>query len=327
MGDETRTGAAIDGRWDYADGYAWMERVVSMPPVIITAAVNGGVQGSESHPRLPETAEQIAAAAYEAYCAGAAVVHVHPRNPKNFAECATDPEAFREVNSLVRDKCRDIIINNSTGISHIATMEDRLRVLESRPEMASLNAGPDMSRFTLSARLSPLPYPRESEEKDICIPFTYGFIEKLAAKMKALNIKPEIELYHSGHYWVSRSLSEQKILEPPPYFQFVMGYQTSAFPTPRNLLNLVDELPSDSVFSVIGIGKFQWPMVTMGLVLGGNVRVGLEDNLYLKRGQKLEGNGEAVEKVVRIAKELNRDIATPAEARAILGISAVPTRY
>jgi 3-keto-5-aminohexanoate cleavage enzyme len=106
-----------------------------------------------------------------------------------------------------------------------------------------------------------------------------------------------------------------------------MGVQTGMYPTPWNVLNMLQELPGDSLFTVAAIGKFQWPLVTMGIILGGNVRVGLEDNLYERRGRKLEGNGEAVEKVVRLAAEFGREIATPAQAREMLGLSATPSSY
>lgn len=313
--------------WDHSDSYAWMSRVTAMEPVVVTAAVNGGVQGRESHPGLPETPAEIAAAAFDAYNAGASVVHIHPRDPQNLGQCASDPEACREVNALVRERCPDMVINNTTGGDNNTSMEARFAVLRALPEVASINTGPDMSRFTVPARSADIPHPREELNVDTCVPFTYGFIESLALQMKELGIKPEMEFYHSGNYWVSRSLIEKKLIEPPYYFQYVMGYQTSAFPTPRNLMNLVDELPADSIFSVVGIGRFQWPMVTMALILGGNVRVGLEDNLYLRRGQKLVSSAEAVEKVVRIATELGRQVATPSEARRILGLPAQPSQY
>jgi 3-keto-5-aminohexanoate cleavage enzyme len=193
--------------------------------------------------------------------------------------------------------------------------------------MATLNLGPDMERFELAARKPPLPHPREALVVDMCMPFTYGFIDRLAGVMLEKGIKPELEIYQPGQYWVSRGLAERGLIKPPYSHQFVMGVQTAAYPTPWNILNMLQELPPDSVFTVAGVGKFQWPLVTMGIVLGGNVRVGLEDNLYERRGRKLKGNGEAVEKVVRLAAEFGRDIATPAQAREMLGLSATPSSY
>jgi 3-keto-5-aminohexanoate cleavage enzyme len=200
------------------------------------------------------------------------------------------------------------------------TMEARYRCLGAAPELASLNMGPDMSRFRLPARPSPLPHPHDELIFDDCIPFTYGIIEKLAAEMKEAGVKPEMEMYHSGQFWVSQSLIAAGLSTPPHLFQFVMAYQTSAFPTPANLVHLVNELPPESVFFVCGIGPFQLPMTTMSILMGGHVRVGLEDNLYYARGRKLAGNGEAVERVVRIARELNREVADPSQARELLGL-------
>ena len=145
--------------------------------------------------------------------------------------------------------------------------------------------------------------------------------------MLAKGIKPELEIYQTGQYWVSRGLAKRGLITPPYAHQFVMGVQTGIYPTPWNVLNMLQELPRDSLFTVAATGKFQWPLVTMGIILGGNVRVGLEDNLYERRGRKLEGNGEAVEKVVRLAGEFGREIATPAQAREMLGLSATPSSY
>lgn len=313
--------------WDRSDSYAWMEHTPIREPLIITCALNGGIQGKESHPSLPERPEEIAEEAYAAYRAGASIVHIHGRDPGNWGDCTNDPAVYRDINARVRERCPDIIINNTTGGGPTTTMEARIACLDALPEMASLNMGPDMSRFPLAERLPPLESPRPAMEVDICLPFTYGFIEKLAGAMQDRGIKAEMEIYQPGQYWVSQDLIDRGLLTSPFVFQFVMGAQTSIFPTPRNLLHMVSELPRRSVFSVIGIGKFQWPMAAMAILLGGNVRIGLEDNLYLKRGQKLTGNAEAVEKVVRLANELNREVATPSQARGIYGLAATPSSY
>lgn len=316
-----------DHIWDYADSYKWMERANKLPPLIITAAVNGGIQGKESHPALPEQPEDIATQAQEAYSAGASVVHIHGRDRGNFTNCTEDPAVYREINGLVRDKCPDMIINNTTGGGPTSTMEGRIACLDAMPEMASLNLGPDMERFELAARKPPLEHPREAVVVDMCMAFTYGFIDRIAGVMLAKGIKPEMEVYQPGQYWVTRGLISQGLVRPPYAHQFVMGVQTSIFPTPENVLAMMRELPADSMFTVAATGKFQWPLITLSVMMGGNVRVGLEDNLYLVRGRKLQGNGEAVEKAVRIARELGREIATPAQAREMLGLSPTPSSY
>lgn len=313
--------------WDYGDNHAWMRRAPIQDPLIITCALNGGIQGKESHPALPEHPEEIAAQAYAAYNAGASIVHIHGRDPSSWGDCTNDPAVYREINALVRERCPDIIINNTTGGGPTTTDEARIACLDAMPEMASINMGPDMSRFQIAERPPTMDCPRPAMEVDICLPFTYGFIEKLAGAMQERGIRPEMEIYQPGQYWVSQDLIDKGLVATPYVFQFVMGSQTGIYPTPRNLLHMVSELPRDAVFSVIGIGKFQWSMAAMGVLLGGNVRVGLEDNLYLMRGQKLTDNAEAVAKVVRLASELNRPVATPTQAREIYGLSPVPSSY
>ena len=199
-------------------------------------------------------------------------------------------------------------------------------MLDGKPELASLNLGPDMSRFRIKERSAEFLHPHPDQEFDICAPYTYGILEQLAAEMLDRGIKPEMELYHPGQYWVSRDLIEHGLIQPPFIHQFVMGYQTSSFPTPANVCSLIEELPEGSIYFVAGIGHFQLPLTTLAILMGGHVRVGLEDNIYYRRGQKLKSNAEAVERTVRIARELNREVASPAEARELLGIGK-PSSY
>lgn len=314
--------------WRYSDSYAYMTRVrEGLGPLIISCAVNGGVQGSESNPALPEKPEEIACQAQEAYDAGASSVHVHIRDPADWTNTTMSVEVATEVNGLIRERCPDIIVNNTTGGGPTTTMDDRYEALEARPELASLNLGPDMSRFRVPPRPAPLEHPHDGAVHDECIPFTYGIIEKLARLMRERDIKPEMETYQPGQYWVSRFLIDAGLLEHPYLHQFVMGYQTSSYPTPENLCALVRELPEGSVFFTCGIGVFQLPMTTMSMLMGGHVRVGLEDNVYYSRGRKLRGNGEAVERAARMASELNRDVATPAQTREMLGLAPTPREF
>lgn len=313
--------------WDFKNSYLWMEKSHKLPPLIITCAVNGGIQGKEVNPAIPETPKEIADSAYDAYNAGASIVHIHARDRNKQWVNTNDYQDFLLTNIAVRDKCAEVIINNSTGGGYETTMKSRLEVLDAKPELASLNMGPMMEKFILSERGPEFVHPHEEMEIDGVIPFTYGFIEKLAASMLEKGIKPEMEVYQPGHYWSVNYIIKKGLVKPPYYIQFVMGAQTSSYPTPRNILGLIDELPQDAFFSTIGIGKYQWALTTFSIMLGGHVRVGLEDNINLKRGRKLASNAEAVEKIVRIAEELGRPIATPAEARAMLGISAIPSSY
>lgn len=314
-------------RWNHADAFAYLERVGRMPPTIICVACNGGVQGKESNPNLPETPDEIAESVAGAYEAGASMVHVHARQEAHPTRPAVTTERWLEVNRKIREACPEIIINDTTGGGPNMTMDERLRCLDAGPEVASLNLTPDMSRFRIRERPPPLPDPRPETLYDECLPFSYGLIQRFATEMKARNIKPELETYHTGGGWVIRFLIEEGLIEKPYWIQTVMGYQTSSLPTVDNVLNLIREFPEDTVWLTSGIGPHQLPMTTLAVMLGGHVRVGLEDNVYYQRGRKAESNRQLVERAVRIIHELNRDVASPAQAREMLGLSPTPSSY
>jgi 3-keto-5-aminohexanoate cleavage enzyme len=314
--------------FDYTDSYEFMERVrTGMPPLIICVACNGGIQGKEANEVIPETADEIADSVHAAYEAGASMVHIHARDPHNLTQGARDTETWRDVLHKVRQSSPEIIINATTGAGPGMTMAERASSLAAGPEVASLNLAPDMSQFKLKERRPPLPFPRPALEIDECIPFTYGQIRDFAAEMKRYGVKPELELYHPGCAWVVRDLIEHDLLVKPYWIQTVMGYQTSSFPTVENVLQILKEIPKDSLWLCSAIGQFQLPLTTLATLMGGHVRVGLEDNVYYSRGRKAQSNAELVQRAVRIAHELNRPIATPAEARRMLGLSSKPSQY
>lgn len=313
--------------WDYTDTYEWMRHTGRFAPLIVACAVNGGVQGKEAHEAIPETADEVAEAAAGAYRAGATIIHIHGRDPGRLWDCTGDPEVYLDINRKVRAACPEAIVNNTTGGGFNTTQKDRLRQLSALPEMASLNLAPVMDRFRMPPRPAPLPHPHDGFDIDECAPATYGEVEELARRMRELGVKPEIEIYSPGHFWVVKDLMEQGLLEGPQWFQFVLGTQTEIFPSPANLLTMIREMPKGGQFSVVGVGKYQWPLTTLSIILGGNARVGLEDNLNERRGVRLRSNAEAVEKIVRIAREMGRDVATPAQARELLGLPAKPRDY
>lgn len=298
-----------------------------MPPLIICVACNGGIQGKEANEFIPETADEIAESVQAAYEAGASMVHIHARDPRNLTECARDTETWREVLRKVRQSCPEIIINTTTGGGPGMTMAQRASCLAAGPEVASLNLAPDMSQFKLKERRPPLLFPRPALEIDECIPFTYGQIQQFAAEMKQHGVKPELEVYHPGCAWVVRYLIEHDLLEKPYWIQTVMGYQTGSFPTVENIIQLLKEFPGEALWLCSAIGPYQLPLTTFATLMGGHIRVGLEDNVYYSRGRKAKSNAELVERAVRIAHELNREVATPAEARSMLGLRSNPTQY
>ena len=273
-------------------------------PVIVTAALTGGVHGKEATPNLPESPEEIGRAAAAAERAGAAVVHLHARRPNG--ERTFDTERFQAIDDAVRRHADDVIIQHSTG-GTAAPDADRHRPLRTdpAPEMASLDMGP-LNRY---AHLT-------SEN-------TRGLVDSLYDEMHERDIKPELEVFNDGHRNEIRGLLDRRDLADPVYATLIFGPGTLTRPTPRNFLTAIDDLPEGATFNTLGFGRHQLPFATMGVLFGGHVRVGLEDNVYYRRGELAASNAQLVERVVRVANELGRPVATPAEARAILGLRGV----
>lgn len=302
----------IEYLWNYADSYEFMEKIrQGLPPMILVVACNGGVQGKEYNENIPETSDEIADSVYEAWKSGASMVHIHARDKNKIFNTSPTAEDFYEVNKKVREHCPDIIINNTTGGARLLTEEQIIARLDAKPEVASLNITPDMQKYKLKERNTSLLHPRLAVEYNGTWAITYKMVTLLATEMKKRAIKPEIETYHTGGTWVIRDLIEQGLLDKPYWIQTVMGYQTSSFPTVDNVMSLIRELPQGTLWLCSGIGPYQLPMTTLATLLGGHVRVGMEDNIYYRRGEKLKSNAQAVERAVRIAHELNREIATP----------------
>jgi 3-keto-5-aminohexanoate cleavage enzyme len=317
----------LDYLWKYTDADDYLDAVRDgLPPVIICCAVNGGIQGKEYNEAIPETPDEIAAAAQEACEAGASMIHVHARNPDTIWKGATTTETWREVNRKIRERCPKAIINNTTGADFYVDMDDRLSCLDANPEVASLNLSPDMSEFHMKEREPPLQHPRPEEHVDETIPFTFGQIRRFAEAMNERGIKPELETYHTGAAGVVRHLIEEDLIEPPYWIQTVMGYQASSLPTVDNVLQLLRDFPEGTLWLCSGIGRHQLPMTTLATLMGGHVRVGLEDNVYYRKGEKAD-NAQLVERAVRIAHELNREVAMPEEAREMLGLPSEPSTY
>jgi len=269
-------------------------------PVVITAALTGGIQGKEAHPDLPETPAEIGSAAAAAEEAGAAVVHLHAR--RDNGERAFSTERFQAVTDAVRDATDDVIVQHSTGgtAAPDALRAEPLRT-DPAPEMASLDMGP-MNR---GRRLT-------SEN-------TRDTIDGLHTEMRERGIKPELEVFNNGH--LNEAFRILDDLDEPPYLNFIFGPGTLAPPSPANLQRMVDQLPEHAEFNVIGFGPHQLPLTTQSLILGGHVRVGLEDNSYLRKGE-LATNEALVARAARIAEELGRPVATPTEARDVLGVES-----
>ncbi|MFC4437049.1 MULTISPECIES: BKACE family enzyme [Natrialbaceae] len=270
-------------------------------PLIVTAALTGGVHGKEANPNLPETPAEIGRAAAEVEDAGASVVHLHARRPNGERTFAT--ERFQEIDDAVRRHAADVVIQHSTGGTGAPDAERHLPLrTDPPPEMASLDMGP-LNR-----------YDHLTSEN------TRGLVDSLHEEMVDRGIKPELEVFNDGHLNEVHGLLERRDLADPVYATLIFGPGTLTPPRPQNLLNAVDNLPDGALFNTLGFGKHQLPFATMGILFGGHVRVGLEDNVYYRRGELAERNAQLVERIARLAEELGREIATPAQARSILDL-------
>ena len=270
-------------------------------PLIVTVAPTGGVHGKEAHSGLPETPAEIAETAAACEEAGASIVHLHARRENG--ERAFSRERFQELTDAVRAATDDIVIQHSTGGTGVP-IEDRFEPLrtEPAPEMASLDMGPVNRYHHLTSE-----NPR-------------GMVDALFAEMRERGIKPEMEAFNPGHLNEVRAFLKRADVDEPPYVNVLLGGGTLTVPRPRNLLNLVENLPEGAAFNTLATGRHQLPLTTMGMLLGGHVRVGFEDNLHYRKGERAESNAQLVERTCEIATLLDRPVATPVEARDILGI-------
>ncbi|XVH33591.1 3-keto-5-aminohexanoate cleavage protein (plasmid) [Haloferacaceae archaeon DSL9] len=275
------------------------EDYLNRKKLILTVATTGGVHGKDANPNLPEQPEEIAAQVRECEKQGAAIVHVHGRDEHG----ENSARRLQEVNDAIRERCDDIIIQNTTGGQSV--LEERIKGIRTTPypDMASLDMGPF------------------NRDQHIITEHNRHNIELLAKEMREKGIKPELEVFNNGHLNEVYRLIDLGLLEEPYYINIIFGKGTFSIPSPENLLNLVNNLPENAEFNVLATGPHQLPLTTMGAVLGGHVRVGMEDNLYYRRGEPVESNAQLVGRSARIVEELDRELATPDEAREILGMA------
>lgn len=301
-----------------------------MEKLIVTCAITGGAS-PESNPYLPKTPKEQVQATLDAYNAGASVVHIHARNPET-GKGEQKAEWFEQAIVPIREKC-DIIINVTTGGSGRRvdgdwlykeipeeSVKGRITVIPelcknplAKPDLASFNAG------------SPVIDIYNRKTKDWVLKFvmvqSFPDMVNMADTMKAHGVKPELECYDIGMINNAKVLGKLGHIEEPLYFQFVLGVLGQIPATVDNLTHMVRNIPESSPWSVCAVGLDEFPMTTMAIIMGGHVRVGFEDNIFLTKGVPAKSNAELVEKIVRIAKELGREIATPDEARKILNLA------
>ena len=271
----------------------------STDPVIITVAPTGAEVTRQQNPHLPVTPREIADEVARSAGEGASVVHIHAR--LDDGRPTTDPDVLRRIADLIRERC-DVVIGMSTGARVGMSHPERVRVLDAKPEIASLNCGS-------------MNFGGEVFDNDPAL------IEALAKRMQADGILPELETYDLGMLATAGRLLEQGLLDEPPLYNFVMGVRGGVAATPENLLAMLHNRPRPGQWTVTGIGRNQLPLTTIACVMGGHVRVGFEDNIYYRKGELASSNADLVARARRLAEELGRLVATPDQARRILGVT------
>ncbi len=286
-----------------------MKEMRTSERLIITVSPSSNFQGKEANPALPYSPQEIADTVYECWNEGAAIAHIHCRDAQGAP--SNNPEVFREADRLIREKGCDIIIQHSTapGMKPGTTIDDGIRSIETNPEMASLSMGVGVLL-------------RKGETRINCRP--RHWIEDQARTMMERGIKPELEVYNMVMMEDVYALAEKGLLKKPYWMSFIMGMhrinQNAIRFRPQALVYQIEQMPPDSMFSMIGIGLDQLPATTLSILLGGHCRVGFEDNIHYRKGELAKNNAQLVARTVRIAKELGSTPATPDEARQMLGI-------
>jgi 3-keto-5-aminohexanoate cleavage enzyme len=269
-----------------------------MEQLIITAALTGAETTREQQPALPITPQEVAIAAEECCKAGASIVHVHARDSDGNA--TQDKETYRAIIEAVRKRC-DVIVQVSTGGAVGMTPTERLAPVTLAPEMATLSMG--SVNFGGDVFMN---HPADMEE--------------FLRAMQKHGVKPELEIFDTGMITTANRWIKKGLLQGPQHFDFVLGIPGGMAGTPEALMYMLTQLPNGSSWTVAGIGAAQLPLGTLAILLGGHVRVGFEDNVYYRKGELASSNAQLVARMARISAELDRPVATPNEARAILGL-------
>ncbi len=269
--------------------------------IIIIAAITGSRMGRDIAPYIPITPEEITRSAIECWQAGASVAHIHVRDPETGLG-SQNLDLFKRVVEPLREKTDLILSLTTSGIpGRNLPIEERLATLVLKPEMASFDAG--------SINLGGGAFINDP-----------AFLDQAAQMMKKAGVKPEIEIFDLGMMITALRMEKEGKLSAPLHFQFVLGTPWGAPATPKSFFNLYDYLPSTATWGNIGIGRGHMPMAMMALTMGGHIRVGMEDNIYLSKGVLAKTNTELVERMVRLCREYGRNIATPSDARRILNL-------
>ena len=282
-----------------------------MSKIIITAALTGVLTTRQQSPAIPYTPEEIAEEARRSVDAGASIVHIHARQDNGMP--AYDVETYARIDAAVKERCPDVIINYSTGAIGIDRETRIHHVRALKPDMAALNMG--SMNYAIYSRKHKTFY------HDHVFANPFADIQYYLEAMNEAGTRPEMECFDTGHVNNAHPLIDLGILRPPYQFSLIMGVLGGIPASTKNLVHQVDQLPPNSHWQVIGISRHQWPLVAAAVSLGGNARVGLEDNLYLPNGDLAPSNGALVEKAAELARLAGGQVASVAEARQILGLA------
>lgn len=309
----------MDLTWNYTNGREYRRKVAEgMPPLIITCAVSGDYQKSQN-PNIPVTAEEQAQEAANVAAAGASVIHIHGREAHDPTITSSDPQRYYQINAMMRAKAPDILIDNTQTATEMVIGPGELigkafryksAPVEAKPEIMSLNPGPMTFRGKPSSTLVT----------------TFDDTHHAAEVLRERGIKPQVFLYHPGHLDIMDYLIQHNALDKPYFVQLVFGQQSGIATSPDNVLTMVRNLPEGTIFQTCALGLEEIQVNVLAILLGGHVRTGLEDSLYYQKGELAQSNVQFVQRVVRIANDLGRRVATPIEARQMLGIGA-PSTY
>lgn len=297
--------------------------------IIITCAATGSVHTPTMSPHLPVTPDEIAEQSIEAANAGAAILHLHARNPET-GQPTADPDVFMQFLPKIRDGC-DAVINITTGGSSLMTLDERLAApIQAEPEMCSLNMGSmNFGLFPLLKRYKDWQHEWEpallNATRDVIFKNTFADIEQVFHQLgDPFDTRFEFECYDVGHIQTLAFYLREGLIKKPVFVQFVLGVLGGIDAAPEQLMHMrstADRLLGDNYrFSVLAVGRSQIPLATMGAIMGGNVRVGLEDSLLIGHNKLAASNAEQVSKIRRILEELGHEIATPDDAREMLGL-------
>lgn len=281
-----------------------------MSKTIITAALTGVLTTRQQSPAIPYTPDEIAEEARRSVEAGAAIVHIHAR--QDDGRPAYDVATYARIDAAVRERCADVIINYSTGAVGVDREARVAHIAALRPDMAALNMG-SMNYAIYSAK-------HKTFYHDHVFANPFGDILYFLEAMNAAGTRPEMECFDTGHIHNAMPLIDMGVLRAPYQFSLIMGVLGGIPGTTKHLVHQVDTLPPGAHWQVIGIGARQWPLVAAAITLGGNIRVGLEDNLYLAPGQLAQSNGELVAKAAELVRLVGGDVASIGEAREILSL-------